>query len=110
MGPTGRSGAGGRTNGRAVVGAVLAVAMLALAAPGLGWVAAPDPLWLPGVYDGGDPDELVLTLGRTDGVEPSPVLAPVPVATPVVALDPRPLMPVLTPAVGPPRPRAPPGV
>jgi hypothetical protein len=100
---------GGRT-GALSWAAVLAVAMLALAAPGLGWVAAPDPLWLPGVYDGGDPDELVLTLGRTDGVEPSPVLAPVPVAAPVVALDPRPLMPVLTPAVGPPRPRAPPGV
>jgi len=90
--------------------AVLAVATLALAAPGLGWVAAPDPLWLPGAYDGGDADDLVLALGRTDGVEPSPLLAPVPVATLVEGLAPRPVTPVLTRAVAPARPRAPPGV
>ena len=65
----------GAMNGGTLAGLVLALLMT----PVLLWAAHPDPLWIPGVYDGGDTDDLVLTVLRAHGVEPPvdrvPVLA-----------------------------------
>ena len=67
--------------GTTLAGLVLALLMT----PVLLWAAHPDPLWIPGLYDGGDSDDLVLTVLRAHGVEPTvdrePALARAPVAT-----------------------------
>ncbi|PYM66848.1 MAG: hypothetical protein DMD79_02155 [Candidatus Rokuibacteriota bacterium] len=101
MGRAGCSGAGSWL-------AALAAAAVVVAAPTLGWVAPPDPIGVPGVYDGGDTDDLVLTLGRTHGVEPVRPAAPAVALTLLATID----LPVVSPAPARPgarpRPRAPP--
>jgi hypothetical protein len=98
-------GAGGGVVG---LGAVTLLVVGLLMTPVLVWAAHPDPLWIPGVYDGGDADELVLTLLRTHGVEPVIDRESAPALTPVATVD-LPLLPgAARRPLAPPRPRAPP--
>src|SRR5262245_58059713 len=79
-------------------------------APLAGVALRPDPLWVPGLYDGGDADELVLAATRADGVAPLLAPPPLPRPDPVAAVT---LPPTRTGSPAPPRAarsRAPPRV
>jgi hypothetical protein len=85
----------------------VAVAMVFAALPAMGHARPPDPVWIEGLYDDGDQDDLVALATSTSAVAADPgdwrpLLAPAEQAAPV--LD----TPRWTPAAPPARPRGPP--
>lgn len=62
---------GGRSHGLRV-SVVLLVALAALAS--LAYASPPDPLWVAGIYDGADFDDVVSLVTNTETVDQSPQL------------------------------------
>lgn len=84
-----------------------AVALVFAALPAMGHARPPDPVWIEGLYDDGDQDDLVALATSTSAVaaDPAdwqPLLAPA--ERPSLTLD----VPRWTPAPPPARPRGPP--
>jgi hypothetical protein len=86
---------------------VFALALVALLAPMLAAASVPDPTWIPGMYDGGDADE-ILTL-VWDGTPAVAADAPALLEPQAVVLVPSPLVAPAPPRLArPARSRAPP--
>ena len=69
-----------------------ALVLVALLAPTLAAANVPDPTWIPGMYDGGDADEILVLVW--DGT-------PAVVATPPALLEPRAVVLALSSSVAP---------
>ncbi|HUM15193.1 MAG TPA: hypothetical protein VL086_05850 [Candidatus Nitrosotalea sp.] len=61
----------------------------------LAQASPPDPTWIPGIYDDGDFDDVVVSLADGSALEPEPAghLIPAPVAGPIVELKADPVRP-----------------
>jgi len=75
--------------------AAAALVLVALLAPVLAAANVPDPTWIPGMYDGGDADEILALVW-----DATPALAAVPPAL----LEPHAVVIELSPLVAPPAP------
>jgi hypothetical protein len=92
--------------GRPVASLAAALAILLAGAAGL--AISPDSLWIDGVYDGADLDDLVASVASTDGLPMAPHAATLCAPSPGAACHLRPAAPSRAPVRASPAPRAPP--
>jgi len=92
----------GRWAGRAVLASTLLVALLAVVP--IAHASAPDPLWIPGIYDAADLDDALVVVTSLEN-QLHEVPSVVPVGSPVarVLLAERPVAPAVIPRTTPAR-------
>jgi hypothetical protein len=86
----------------------LVVLAVLLALPALAWASRPDAVWIGGVYDDADADDVVLAITSAVGTLVPVAAAAVPVCSPPLRLLPSPGGRARPPAVPAGPPRAPP--
>ena len=86
----------------------LAAALAVLLAGATGQATPPDTLWIDGVYNGADLDELIASFASSDGLPLDAHTAAVCAPSPGATCEPRTVSPTRAPVRVSPAPRAPP--